>query len=82
MAKKSAPQLTQGALALAEAIAKEKLSVNAAGEAIEAPEGMFSRLLRGQRMPSVWWAWRIEQRFGVPMRFWAQGAEAPTEAAA
>lgn len=82
MVKKSAPQLTQGALELAKAIEGEGLSVNGASAAIGAPDGMLSRLLRGQRLPSIWWASKIEERFGVPMRLWARAAVAPVEVAA
>lgn len=82
MSKKSAPQLTQGAIALAAALTAEGLSVNGAGAAIEAPVGMVSRLLRGERIPSIWWAARIEERFKVAIRLWAQPASQGVEAAA
>lgn len=75
MVKKSAPQLTQGAVEFAKTIEREGLGVNEAGAAIEAPDGMVSRLLRGERLPSIWWASKIEERFSVPMRLWAQGVE-------
>ena len=82
MAKNSSPGLTRGAVALAEAIAREKLGVNEAAKLINAPAGMFSRLLRGERLPSIWWGDKIEERFGVPCRLWARPAQPAAEAAA
>lgn len=68
--KREQVRLSAAAVELAQAIEKEGLGVNGASAEIKSPAGMMSRWLRGERMPSVRWAARIEERFGVLIRNW------------
>lgn len=62
----------QGAELLANAIKARGVSVNKAGDIVDAPTGCMSRLLSGKRKPGRELSTKLLAAFGVPPGAWDQ----------